>query len=39
MGPSSDTVALVNGPANGLMAGVHDRSPVILSPGDRRYLA
>lgn len=34
-GSELDTVALVNGPANGLMAGVHDRSPVILSPGDR----
>ena len=32
-GSEIDTVALVNGPANGLMAGIHDRCPVIL---DRR---
>jgi putative SOS response-associated peptidase YedK len=33
-GSEIDTVALVNGPANGLMAAIHDRCPVIIQPGD-----
>jgi putative SOS response-associated peptidase YedK len=33
-GSEIDTVALVNGPANGLMAAIHDRCPVILAPSD-----
>jgi putative SOS response-associated peptidase YedK len=33
-GSELDTVALVNGPANGLMAAIHDRCPVILDPRD-----
>jgi putative SOS response-associated peptidase YedK len=33
-GAEIDTVALVNGPANGLMSAVHDRCPVILDPAD-----
>lgn len=33
-GSEIDTVALVNGPANGLMAAIHDRCPVILDPRD-----
>jgi putative SOS response-associated peptidase YedK len=31
-GSEMDTVALVNGPANGLMAAIHERCPVILAP-------
>jgi len=31
-GSEIDTVALVNGPANGLMAAVHERCPVIVAP-------
>ncbi|KPF65851.1 hypothetical protein IP69_16780 [Bosea sp. AAP35] len=33
-GSEIDTVALVNGPANGLMAAIHDRCPVIIAPQD-----
>lgn len=33
-GSEIDTVALVNGPANGLMSAVHHRCPVILDPKD-----
>ncbi len=33
-GSEIDTVALVNGPANGLMSAIHDRCPVILEPRD-----
>ncbi len=33
-GSEIDTVALVNGPANGLMAAIHDRCPVIIEPRD-----
>jgi len=33
-GSEIDTVALVNGPANGLMASIHDRCPVIIAPRD-----
>lgn len=33
-GSEIDTVALVNGPANGLMAAIHDRCPVIIQPAD-----
>lgn len=33
-GSEIDTVALVNGPANGLMAAIHERCPVILDPAD-----
>lgn len=33
-GSEIDTVALVNGPANGLMAAIHERCPVIVAPGD-----
>jgi putative SOS response-associated peptidase YedK len=33
-GSEIDTVALVNGPANGLMAAIHERCPVILDPRD-----
>jgi putative SOS response-associated peptidase YedK len=31
-GSEIDTVALVNGPANGLMSAIHERCPVILDP-------
>jgi putative SOS response-associated peptidase YedK len=31
-GSEIDTVALVNGPANGLMAAIHERCPVIIEP-------
>lgn len=33
-GSEIDTVALINGPANGLMAAIHARCPVILAPKD-----
>lgn len=33
-GSEIDTVALVNGPANGLMAAIHERCPVIIEPKD-----
>lgn len=33
-GSEIDTVALVNGPANGLMAAIHERCPVIVAPRD-----
>jgi putative SOS response-associated peptidase YedK len=33
-GSEIDTVALLNTDANGQMAAIHDRSPVILSPAD-----
>jgi putative SOS response-associated peptidase YedK len=33
-GGEIDTVALVNGPANGLMSAIHPRCPVILDPAD-----
>lgn len=33
-GSEIDTVALVNGPANGLMSAIHDRCPVIIDPAD-----
>lgn len=33
-GSEIDTVALVNGPANGLMAAIHERCPVIIAPSD-----
>jgi putative SOS response-associated peptidase YedK len=33
-GSQIDTVALLNGPANGLMSAVHHRCPVILDPAD-----
>ncbi len=33
-GSEIDTVALVNGPANGLMAAIHERCPVIVDPAD-----
>ncbi|WP_332680492.1 SOS response-associated peptidase [Bosea sp. (in: a-proteobacteria)] len=33
-GSEIDTVALVSGPANGLMAAIHERCPVILAPED-----
>lgn len=33
-GSEIDTVALVNGPANGLMSAIHDRCPVIIAPAD-----
>jgi putative SOS response-associated peptidase YedK len=33
-GSEIDTVALVNGPANGLMAAIHERCPVILDPSE-----
>ncbi len=33
-GSEIDTVALLNGPANGLMAAVHERCPVIVAPQD-----
>jgi putative SOS response-associated peptidase YedK len=31
-GSEIDTVALVNGPANGLMSAIHERCPVIVDP-------
>ncbi len=33
-GSEIDTVALVNGGANGLMSAVHDRCPIIIAPKD-----
>ena len=33
-GSEIDTVALVNGPANGLLAAIHERCPVIVAPED-----
>lgn len=33
-GGEIDTVALVNGPANGVMSAIHPRCPVILDPAD-----
>jgi putative SOS response-associated peptidase YedK len=33
-GSEIDTVALVNGPANGLMSAIHERCPVIVDPAD-----
>ncbi|PTM38875.1 SOS response-associated peptidase [Bosea sp. 124] len=33
-GSEIDTVALVNGPANGMMAAIHDRCPVVVEPRD-----
>jgi putative SOS response-associated peptidase YedK len=33
-GSEIDTVALVNGGANGLMSAVHDRCPIIIAPND-----
>lgn len=33
-GSEIDTVAMVTGPANGLMAAIHERCPVILAPED-----
>ncbi len=33
-GAEIDTVALVNGPANGVMSAVHERCPIILAPAD-----
>ncbi len=33
-GSEIDTVALVNGPANGQMAAIHHRSPLVLAAGD-----
>ncbi len=33
-GSEIDTVALVTGPANGLMSAIHERCPVIIAPGD-----
>jgi putative SOS response-associated peptidase YedK len=31
-GSEIDTVALVNGPANGLMSAIHERCPVVIAP-------
>lgn len=31
-GSQIDTVALVNGPANGLMAAIHERCPLVIAP-------
>lgn len=33
-GSEIDTVALINGPANGLMSAIHDRCPVIIDSRD-----
>lgn len=39
-GSEIDTVALLTGPANGLMSAIHERCPVILPPEDHaRWLA
>jgi putative SOS response-associated peptidase YedK len=33
-GSEIDTVALINGPANGLMSAIHERCPVVIAPED-----